>query len=260
MWRGTTRNSAIASRRVVLVSFITLIASAGCWSQGGSGVLRSDGGFPPATRVDASAPGAVVPADGGGADDGHVNPSGGGGPTGTDGGVVVGGRDDAGLRDNPQVDGGAPAPVNGGQDAGGQQNGGGTFACGDIVGCASHCNNVATCRMQCRSYGEAAEQAKYDAVYYCVTVHGCTEPNCGFAFCSNEIAACRANGKSCSAVLQCADTCPDDACEQACIATGTAYARQLIDMIVSCAQLHGCNDAACAWASCRAQINACLAI
>ena len=269
MRRGIIRIVTNAKRPVgpTLGAFFFVVVTtfgAGCWSQGGTGYASRDGGPPLAAMLDASTHVPTNPNDAGQ----PVSP-----PLGDAG-------HDAGDDPSPPHDGGANAPTidagatkpdddagsndgradAGGADAGGPPTGTVTFACGDIVGCASHCNNDAACRTRCRSYGDPPEQARYDTVYACITQNGCTDVTCSFARCSNEITACRANGKSCSLVLQCADTCTDDACEQACIATGTPFARQLIDMIVACGQTHGCSNATCLLTSCRAQVQACLDI
>lgn len=64
---------------------------------------------------------------------------------------------------------------------------------------------------------------------------------------------------SCAAIFDCAGSCTDDACSNACLAKGSSDAQTSATALAKCFNDHMCTDGACLTANCETEAETCLA-
>ncbi len=139
------------------------------------------------------------------------------------------------------------------------------YGCGGAMDCVQACASGDTaCRAACVAQEPTAIVAKLDSLQACMDANGCTtqaDPGpCVEQNCAGELAQCLVPS-TCWELMECVQSCPDDACISWCQSQGPAASQALMAALSQCANGAGCFTApdpmACIQQNCAAQYDAC---
>lgn len=151
--------------------------------------------------------------------------------------------------------------------------GGGGLDCPDVIGCINDSDGTQAGFDACLAQGTTAAQDQINNLLLCIQTN-CGEEGlsdeefaeCQQSFCSEEITECTGIGTgsaNCGSVVDCLLGCPDQACGDACIGTGTPAAQNAAVGFYNCG-VENCADAtsmdeflSCAEASCPSESAEC---
>lgn len=141
------------------------------------------------------------------------------------------------------------------------------MSCGDTAGCFAEGTTDAACMTECFQQASTVGRSEASAMLSCYD--GCDwDAECAYSSCEPQRAACLFTGTgsaTCLEIDECLGTCSDEACSDACFASGSAAAQAQRLWVVDCASLYcaDLSDQAClsevfgAGGPCEAAYNDC---
>ena len=149
--------------------------------------------------------------------------------------------------------------------------------CTDFGACVTQCGQAdQACQQNCVSQFPQEVVQQYTAIGFCAQRNGCAQGDqaCIQTNCGCELGVCQGtqqgpcaggNEGGCGSILQCMQTCRDQACANNCFQNGSMAGQQIYNTFQQCLQMNGCVaptgmvDQMCLQRNCINQLNACAA-